>query len=173
MIKKILNRLIDKFIGWGVRTAMSNSMVNSNDEVNAIRYHPFWPDEYWCKGVGLVNARPWYLPFNILVHNWVKGDQGDLHSHPRWSITILLRGVAIEETPTGLKWLTPGSIVFRRSSAIHRMVIPRVYEGKTWTIFIVGRRRKKQNYYTPSGELVRPYPADHLEDKNPEVETLD
>lgn len=138
----------DRFIKWVAHNAMHNNMINSRDEVTTSRYHFLWPDEYWSDSHGLVNARPWYLPFNAFLHCWHKSDDGLPHDHPRWSITILLKGRMVEETPTTIKWLTPGAVVFRRASAIHRFDIPTRYQGDTWTIFIVGRRRRWQHYYT-------------------------
>jgi hypothetical protein len=150
MMHKLVKRAIDKAIArWS--ESVSNQLINSNDEVTTTRHHFLWPDEYWDDHHGLVNALPWYLPFNVFLHCWTNSDGGLLHDHPRWSITILLKGCLIEETPTRYKWLTPGSVVIRSRKYIHRMIVPERYAGQAWTLFIVGRRRYKQSYYSPGG----------------------
>ncbi len=70
-----------------------------------------------------------------------------MHDHPRWSITICLRGRLIEHTPWGAHVLSPGVIVVRSRKAIHEFEVPIGFRGKTWTLFIVGRRNYRQNTY--------------------------
>ncbi|MEX2964784.1 hypothetical protein [Microbulbifer sp. TYP-18] len=155
-MKSFAINIIDRVIArWCL--AIKNTLINSNDEPNTHRYHFLWPDEYWSDEHGLVNARPWYLPFNVFLHNWIKSDDGLLHDHPRWSITIVLKGCLIEETPTKYKWLKPGAVVFRSRKYVHRIIVPKTHEGSVWTLFIVGRRRFKQSYYSKSGELKKAY----------------
>jgi hypothetical protein len=62
-------------------------------------------------------------------------------------VSICLRGKIIEHTPWGDKTLTPGSMVFRNRKYIHSFSVPNGYQGKTWTLFIVGRRNHSQNTY--------------------------
>lgn len=70
-----------------------------------------------------------------------------MHDHPRWSVTICLRGEIIERTPWGERTLRPGSVVLRSRKAIHAFRLPNGRRGKTWTLFIVGRRNYRQNTY--------------------------
>ena len=44
-------------------------------------------------------------------------------------------------------WLTPGSVVFRSHRFIHKVIVPPRWHGRTYTLFIVGRRRWNQNFY--------------------------
>lgn len=153
--------MIRKFIALLVNRAdFYQRIVNSNNRVNARRYTILRPDEYWHEEAGLVNALPWYLPFNAFLHCWTDGDTGYLHDHPRWSITIVLKGGIVEQTATKDKWLSPGSFVFRSHRFVHRMIVPDMYKGKTWTLFIVGRRKYRQSYYTLNGDFVGFYPSD-------------
>lgn len=122
-------------------------IINSFDKLNMYRFMPFWPDEFYSSDGVLRNKMPWYRPFNILMHCWVSSDTGLMHDHPRWSITIVLRGFLIEETPWGKRCLSPGSVVIRSRKNIHRFHIQQEDKGKTWTLFIVGRRKHKQQYY--------------------------
>lgn len=113
------------------------------------RFMPFWPDE-WINGDGKrYNRPPWWRPFNALLHLWkpAPGTREGWHDHPRWSITVCLRGRMTEHTPWGDNHLRPGSVVVRSRKYIHAFSIPEGYSGKTWTLFIVGRRNHRQNSY--------------------------
>lgn len=113
------------------------------------RHEVFWPDE-WVSSTGKrYNRPPWWRPFNAFLHWWkpIDGTREGWHDHPRWSITICLRGRMIEHTPWGDHVLSPGSIMVRSRKAIHAFSIPDGYSGKTWTLFIVGRRNHRQNTY--------------------------
>jgi len=139
---------IHRLLKWAVdRAVYSEELIDSNDKVITQRYCPFWRDEY-ADDKGIHQCRPpWYRPFNILLHCWQNSDEGSMHDHPRWSITILLAGKAIEHNPWGKRELIPGSIVVRSRKAIHRIEIPPEFIGITWSLFIVGRRNHLQNYY--------------------------
>jgi hypothetical protein len=88
-------------------------------------------------------------PFNALLHCWrPDADYAEeMHDHPRWSITLCLRGELIERTPWRERRLRPGSIQIRSRKFIHKFEIPPEHRGKTWTLFIVGRRNHRQNTY--------------------------
>lgn len=92
---------------------------------------------------------PWWLPINAFVHCWrPRIDSREAwHDHPRWSITLCLRGRIIERTPWSERALTPGSFVFRTHRCIHSFEVPNEFRGKTWTLFIVGRRKHRQNKF--------------------------
>ena len=114
------------------------------------RYQPFWYDEF-VTAAGEHHMRPpWWRPFNILLHHWQGDHREEMHDHPRWSITIVLRGRLIEHTPWNSRTLTPGSIVLRSRKAIHAFEI--LPGDEPWTLFIVGRRNHRQN-----GFIVKPF----------------
>lgn len=99
------------------------------------------------------NRPPFWRPFNAFVHCWRPEHKGEeFHDHPRWSITICLKGSLIERTPWAEKTLTPGSVVIRSRKAIHAFRVPPETRGKTWTLFIVGRRNHRQNRYSIEGK---------------------
>lgn len=106
------------------------------------RFEPFWPDEYRGR-----DRPPWWRPFNILLHRWVNSEGGRFHDHPRWSITICLRGEIIEWTPWRSRRLKPGSIVIRSRKFIHRFDVPTGQPRMPITLFVVGRRNYCQNWY--------------------------
>lgn len=132
------------------RTFGAQRVVTFDGKFLFWRFEPFWPDEHISRKTGEHWHRPpWWRPFNALLHQWMPapGTREEYHDHPRWSITICLRGRMIEHTPWGDNVLTPGSIVLRSRKYIHAFSIPDGYSGKTWTLFIVGRRNHRQNSY--------------------------
>lgn len=144
--------MIKAFIAWAVRrTDYSNRChVVTFDKKRLFKRFAFlWPDEFVSKSGTHWNRPPWWRPFNLLLHCWRQepGSQEGFHDHPRWSITVCLRGKIIERTPWGDKILTPGSVVIRSRKAIHAFATPEGCAGRTWTLFIVGRRNHRQNTY--------------------------
>jgi hypothetical protein len=133
-----------------IRQFVARRVVTFDDKFLFWRFEPFWHDEWVRLYDGKhINRPPWWRPFNVLLHQWIPepGTKEDYHDHPRWSITLCLRGKLIEHTPWGDKVLRPGSIVLRSRKYIHAFSVPEGYSGKTWTVFIVGRRNYRQNTY--------------------------
>ena len=145
--------LVRQFIVWAVRrTEFFNRVpvVTFGDKPLFKRFAFLWPDER-AHGDGEHRHRPpLWRPFNVLLHCWrpAPGCEEAMHDHPRWSITICLQGKIVEMTPWGERTLTPGSVVIRSRKAIHAFHVPAEFRGKTWTLFIVGRRNHRQNSYT-------------------------
>lgn len=140
-----MSRMCARFIVWAKRRAKHRTrVVTFGGSFLFSRYAFLWPDEY-----GECNRLPWWRPFNALLHCWYPAPEQReaMHDHPRWSITICLRGQIIERTPWGERILKPGSVVIRSRKAIHSFEVPTGFRGKTWTIFIVGRRKYRQNTY--------------------------
>lgn len=147
--------MIRAFIAWGVRRTHYCDRVGvvTFDRKRLFKRFAFlWPDEIVRKDKdGRPNwyRPPWWRPFNAFLHCWrpEPGSQEGFHDHPRWSITVCLQGKIIERTPWGDRTLTPGSIVIRSRKAIHAFQVPDGYAGRTWTLFVVGRRNHRQNTY--------------------------
>lgn len=124
-------------------------VVTFEDHFEFRRFEPFWWDERVSGSGEHRNRPPWWRPFNLLLHWWNpdKDANEPMHDHPRWSVTVCLRGRIIERTPWGERELRPGSVVFRSRKAIHSFFVPQGYAGRTWTLFVVGRRDYAQNTY--------------------------
>ena len=149
---RLIDKIIDSFIArTQAREPYPLRVVRHEDRALLMhRYQPFWPDEWTGTDGTKYDRPPWWRPFNILLHEWVGAHNEEMHDHPRWSITIVLRGTLIEHTPWRSRTLTPGSIVIRSRKYIHAFEFP---EGeKPWTLFIVGRRNHRQN-----GFIVKPF----------------
>lgn len=104
---------------------------------------------------------PW---FGIYLHKIATPDKDrDLHDHPWPFLSIVLRGgyderigvdtteAAIAERPPHTvmvrrRWL---SAAFRRSTDAHR--ITRLHRTPTWTLVLVGPRRRSWGFYTADG----------------------
>lgn len=144
--------MIKRFIAWMVNRSPwdeTHPLTDWGTKTKvAWRYAPFWPDEIQRGNNTIWRKLPWYRPFNILLHNWHTSDDGNnLHDHPRWSITIVLRGQLTEITPWRERVLRPGNVVFRRAKYIHGFRVEKEHSNRTWTLFIVGRRKRPQNTY--------------------------
>lgn len=154
--------IAERFIAWAVRRAVrrdgqATRVVTFGGDLLFRRYEFLWsdelPDGLWEDVRDEYPRRPgelpWWRPFNAFVHCWCPAPElrEAVHDHPRWSITICLRGRIIERTPWRERLLKPGSLVFRSHKAIHSFEVPKGYQGKTWTLFIVGRRKHRQNTY--------------------------
>ena len=148
--------MIDRFIEWAKRRAGHAVKVVTFDGVFLFDRYEFlredeWPDKYWdpAKQPKRPYALPWWMPFNAMIHNWnpEPGSQEGFHDHPRWTITVCLKGRIIESTPWGERTLRPGSVVIRSRKAIHAFKVPDDFTGEIWTLFIVGRRKYRQNTY--------------------------
>lgn len=153
-----MRKLVNRFIRWACRRApYRQGVITFGGDFLFYRFEFLrpdeWPDSLWDAYKEQYPKRPhallWWFPFNAFVHCWrpVKNTREALHDHPRWSITVCLRGKLIEHTPWNQRTLTPGSIVFRTRKAIHAFEVPAGYRGKTWTLFIVGRRKHAQHAF--------------------------
>ncbi len=146
-----MGKFVNAFIIWARRRSPGRArMTDLSGKFNFSRFAFLWPDEYISSRDGKrYNALPWWRPFNIFLHCWrPKHDGEEFHNHHRWTITICLRGKLLERTPeAGEKHLTPGSVVIRSHKAIHAFSIPEGYSGKTWTLFICGRRNHPQKFF--------------------------
>jgi hypothetical protein len=149
----LVKSLVKRFILWGVKRSPYRQRVVTFDDIFLFsRFEFAWRDERVRDGGRHFYRPPWWRPFNLMLHCWrpKPGSQEGFHDHPRWSITVCLRGRIWEVTPWVERLLKPGSIVIRSRKAIHAFRVPDEHRGKTWTLFIVGRRNHEQNTYVVS-----------------------
>jgi hypothetical protein len=115
--------------------------------------------------------RWWVIPrnrhFNIYLHNVLRDDdERALHDHPWWNLSIVLRGgyweikplyrplypdLAPEVFRTNLDklWRGPASVVLRRPTDAHRLVLD---EGRpSWSLFITGPNVRTWGFWCPKG----------------------
>lgn len=151
-----MEKLIRKLASWIKKRKGVQLLINLKKVVVIERYHLMWEDEYLDPAtMEITKGKPHWFPFNCFLHRWIQGDTGLPHTHASWNITIMLSGRAIEVIDRErIRYLRPGSIVFRGRKKAHRILIPRKYLGKTWTLFIVGSRKWAQKYLTEEGKYV-------------------
>lgn len=145
--------LVDRFIAWAVERADREldgpqAVVTFAGDLLFTRHAFLWRDEWVSASGKRWNRPPWWRPFNVLLHQWpASAPPESFHDHPRWSITVCLKGRIVERTPWGDRLLKPGSVVVRSRKAIHAFGRAPGHDGETWTLFIVGRRNHWQNTY--------------------------
>ncbi len=108
----------------------------------------------------------WYLLprnhwFNIYLHKFLRDDDDRaLHDHPWWFLSIMLRGVYYEMTPS--EWnrfgqvalRKTGSVAFRRATHRHRVALIRDKAGNPipcWTLVFTGPKVRTWGFWCPKG----------------------
>lgn len=96
----------------------------------------------------------WYvLPrnrwLNIYLHKFLADDDDRaLHDHPWPSMSIMLKGAALEMLPGCSRLIVAGDVVFRTAEHKHRLV---VIDPPTWTLFITGSKVRDWGFWCPQG----------------------
>lgn len=110
--------------------------------------------------------RWWVIPrnrwFNLYLHEILRSDDDRaLHDHPWVNCSIVLKGGYFEVVPdyrpsfsfpvppTRDLWRGPGSLVLRRPTAAHRLVIGA--EGPCWSLFVTGPNVRDWGFWCPKG----------------------
>lgn len=119
----------------------------------------------WLRGkphfvIGNQQCLRWYiLPrnkvLNIYLHKFQKDDDDRaLHDHPWWFISIMVKGSYRESVGRNqIIDRSAPSIVFRRATHRHRVILPvRGSEKKPcWTILITGSVQRTWGFWCPRG----------------------
>ncbi len=87
----------------------------------------------------------------LRVHHILRSDlDRELHDHPFWYVSLVLRGGYTEETPDGRKiWYGPGALLFRSAASLHRLEIP---AGESaWTLVLRGPIERVWGFATDLG----------------------
>ena len=102
--------------------------------------------------------RWWLIPrnrwLNVYLHQFRRSDDDRaLHDHPWASVSIILSGVYDELQPDGVRRRRPGHVVFRRATQQHRIELPIIAGGitYTWTLFITGPKVREWGFHCPQG----------------------
>ena len=109
--------------------------------------------------------RWWIIPrnrfFNIYLHQILRSDDDRaLHDHPWWNVSIILKGGYWEITKHAFCWRNPGSIVFRRATAAHRLrldwqmhQLPAAggHFVPCWSLFITGPKIREWGFICRDG----------------------
>ncbi|ACK65014.1 hypothetical protein PCC8801_0937 [Rippkaea orientalis PCC 8801] len=85
------------------------------------------------------------LPFNLMLHHICLSDPDDLHDHPWWYATLILKGGYWEITPEGKFWRGTGHFRIRSPESLHRIEIPEGSQG-SWSLFFCGTRMRNWGF---------------------------
>lgn len=114
-----------------------------------------WPRRPPDLVIGFDYLRRWHLVphsrwCNIYLHNIRHSDDDRaLHDHPWANISIILRGSYREHTPHGTFLRSRWSVIFRRATARHRLLLE---DGcDVWTLFITGPKIREWGFWCPQG----------------------
>lgn len=130
-----------KFLNWLESRGRKRVVMDRTcDEPLLTRYYLFLKDRK-------------RFPFNIFLHNFHKGDPGDVHDHPWPYFTLILKGGYYEWTPEfayGKKigetrhWRGPGHFRFCSATSYHRIEIdPNI---SAWTLFMPGPQTREWGF---------------------------
>lgn len=130
-------KLTEKFLKWLDKNGRKRIVMDRTcDEPLLTRYYLFLKDRK-------------NFPFNIFLHNFHKGDPGDVHDHPWPYATLILKGGYYEWVPEFAdgkkigeirKWRGPGHFRICSSNSFHRIEIdPNV---SAWTLFMPGPQQR-------------------------------
>lgn len=98
---------------------------------------------------GVEYMRRWLLGWDwscgIRVHHILKSDhEVRLHDHPFWFVSLIVRGGYLELGEHGFRWFGPGSLIRRRPTDRHRLILP---PGRTaWTFVVRGPHVKSWGF---------------------------
>lgn len=95
--------------------------------------------------------RWWLVPrnaeCNVYLHNIRKSDDDRaFHDHPWDNMSLVLKGVFLEITPSGTDIRIEGDVVFRKATDRHRLAIPRLADA-AWTLFITGPKVREWGFW--------------------------
>lgn len=126
---------------------------------------PGYMHRYW-----LIKPSRWTLGMGVRLHHILRSDlDRDLHTHPWWCVSLILRGCYTEVMPASLDkggllggyanlsepWRyalrKPGHIVVRSRHSRHKLFL---FRGTVWSLFIHGRDHGSWGYHVPGVGLV-------------------
>jgi len=84
------------------------------------------------------------IPFNIMLHKICLSDPDDLHDHPWWYATLILKGGYWEITPDGRFWRGPGHFRLSAPESLHRIEIPK--GNFSWSLFLRGTKIREWGF---------------------------
>lgn len=118
------------FFTFYLWTVKKSTITRGDNEPYLVRY-------------SLLNT-PW---FSVKLHHILSSDDECLHDHPWSFISVILKGHYYEANDGPMRRCGRGSILFRRASWRHRLIINR----PVWTFVITFRKTKEWGFFTKNG----------------------
>lgn len=130
---KMLLKLLEK---WGRKRLIYD---RDGQDIYMERYYLLFKDKLTEEE----SARS--LPFNLMLHKICLSDPDELHDHPWWYITLILKGGYWEITPDGRYWRGAGHLRIRPPQSLHRLEVPNNSQG-SWSLFLRGPKLKNWGF---------------------------
>lgn len=111
----------------------------------------------------------WYLIprnryLNVYLHHTLLDDDEPPHDHPWANVSIILRGGYWEtlfnplqdsggrwHLPGIVRWRSPGSVVFRRATSVHRLTVEDTVARHSWSLFFTGPYQRDWGFWGQRG----------------------
>ena len=112
-------------------------------------------------------ARPfmkrWAIYFNffsIRLHHWLDSDvDRNLHDHPWWFVTLVLRGEYTELLQNGSsKLMKRGRFGFRKATHRHRVTI----SDSCWSVVVTGPIKRKWGFWDKNNKFTEAPNQDYM-----------
>jgi len=84
------------------------------------------------------------FPINFVIHEFKESDEDDLHDHPWWFFTFIIKGQYYEHTPKGCFLRKPFQFRFSKATDLHRVEL--INEESVWTFFMMGPRVREWGF---------------------------
>lgn len=156
MLKKLLERIF-RYCENAIAPDGLNKVqhiLDHSGKLSFVRYMPIFSERYDHIKRQRVTGPPWWFPVNIFIHRWCQSELPVFHTHPGWSISIVLRGGYFEVFEDGkMKFRKPWNIWWRHGGSAHYIKIPselhydttseeyshELRDNETITLYIRGR----------------------------------
>ena len=109
----------------------------------------------------------YFGPFSIRLHHWLDSDTDrNLHDHPWWFITLILRGQYTEHLNGGAsKVMKQGEFGFRRATHRHRVTISKqsvLALEPCWSVVVTGPIKRKWGFWDKNNKFTEAPDQDYM-----------
>lgn len=125
----MLRRAFETWLGWMERRGSLRRISRWSDEERL----PYLDRYYLIR----IRGR------GLFLHRFWRSDVDGVHDHPWDNASLVLRGTYYEESADGtMRAATAGCFRWRQAEVFHRLHVPEGQQGRVWTLFYHGRRRR-------------------------------
>lgn len=92
------------------------------------------------------------FPINLVIHEFKKSDEDDLHDHPWSFFTFIIKGEYDETTLEGTYRRKPFQFRYHDSNTFHRVKL--INEQPVWTFFVMGPKCRGKWGFLHGGQWI-------------------
>lgn len=119
-----------------------------SDHDRALHDHPWWNISAVMRG-GYWEVMPGtFQTAKELGHEYFQSMDAMIHLYTGDEVDEIAPGERKKYALRGVKWRGPGAVVFRRATALHRLVIPATVDAAV-SLFIMGPKTREWGFQTP------------------------